>query len=187
MEAIPLSLNETWQILDSSDACFKGPTTTPGGIGSPRSVAVSIRRKYDLYANVRPIKTFPNSSAPLGDVEMVCVREGTEGLYIGEEIQLTDDVSIAIRKITRTASSKIASYAFEEAKRRGYDAVVPIHKSNILKLTCGSFLEEVEKVAWITRILRSGPIILTTLPSSLLRTPRSSIKRFFFPPTSSWT
>jgi isocitrate dehydrogenase len=51
--------NETWDILDSSDACFKGPTTTPGGIGSPRSVAVSIRRKYDLYANVRPIKTFP--------------------------------------------------------------------------------------------------------------------------------
>jgi Isocitrate/isopropylmalate dehydrogenase len=80
--------DETWEILDSSDACFKGPTTTPGGIGSPRSVAVSIRTKYNLYANVRPIKTFPNSSAPLGDVEMVCVREGTEGLTLERKSSL---------------------------------------------------------------------------------------------------
>ncbi|MCG7850773.1 MAG: isocitrate/isopropylmalate family dehydrogenase, partial [ANME-2 cluster archaeon] len=137
---------ETWDLLDETDACFKGPTTTPGGAGSPRSVAVSIRQKFDLYANVRPIKTFPNTAKPLGDVDFVCVREGTEGLYIGEEVKLTDDVYIAIRKITRTQSSNIARYAFEEAKRRGWKTVVPIHKSNILKLTCGTFLEEVEKV-----------------------------------------
>ncbi len=137
---------ETWELLDETDACFKGPTTTPGGAGSPRSVAVSIRQKFDLYANVRPTKTFPNTAKPLGDVDFVCVREGTEGLYIGEEVKLTDDVYIAIRKITRTQSSNIARYAFEEAKRRGWKTVVPIHKSNILKLTCGTFLEEVEKV-----------------------------------------
>ncbi|MDQ1274443.1 MAG: isocitrate dehydrogenase [Euryarchaeota archaeon] len=163
---------ETWQTLDSSDACFKGPTTTPGGIGSPRSVAVSIRRKYDLYANVRPIKTFPNSSAPLGDVEMVCVREGTEGLYIGEEIQLTDDVSIAIRKITRTASGKIARYAFEEAKRRSYDTVVPIHKSNILKLTCGSFLEEVEKVSKDYPNIEVWPYHIDNIAQQLIKNPQ---------------
>lgn len=139
--------DETWEILDSSDACFKGPTTTPTIVGAPRSVAVSIRQKYDLYANVRPIKTFPNTPRPLGDVDFVCVREGTEGLYIGEEIRLTDDVAIAIRKITRTASGKVARYAFEEAKKRNYDAVVPIHKSNILRRTCGLFLEEVNKAA----------------------------------------
>ncbi|MDF1533176.1 MAG: isocitrate/isopropylmalate dehydrogenase family protein [Methanosarcinaceae archaeon] len=138
--------DETWDILDSSDACFKGPTTTPGGVGTPRSVAVSIRTKYNLYANVRPIKTFPNTKPPLGDVDFVCVREGTEGLYIGEEVKLTEDVYIAIRKITRTSSNNISRYAFEEAKRRNYDTVVPIHKSNILKLTCGTFLEEVDKV-----------------------------------------
>ena len=137
---------ETWDLLDETDACFKGPTTTPGGAGSPRSVAVSIRQKFDLYANVRPTKTFPNTTKPLGDVDFVCVREGTEGLYIGEEVKLTDDVYIAIRKITRNQSSNIARYAFEEAKRRGWKTVVPIHKSNILKLTCGTFLEEVEKV-----------------------------------------
>ncbi|WP_321420557.1 isocitrate/isopropylmalate dehydrogenase family protein [uncultured Methanomethylovorans sp.] len=139
--------DETWDILDGSDACYKGPTTTPGIVGAPRSVAVSIRQKYDLYANVRPIKTFPNTPRPLGDVDFVCVREGTEGLYIGEEVRLTDDVAIAIRKITRTASGKVARYAFEEAKRRNYDAVVPIHKSNILRRTCGLFLEEVNKAA----------------------------------------
>ena len=138
---------ETWNLLDSADACFKGPTTTPGGAGSPKSVAVSIRQRYNLYANVRPIKTFPNTKKPLGDVDLVCVREGTEGLYVGKELQLTDDVYIAIRRITRSQSNRIAKYAFEEAKSRGWKTIVPIHKSNILKLTCGTFLEEVEKVS----------------------------------------
>jgi isocitrate dehydrogenase len=67
-------------------------------------------------------------------------------MYIGEEVKLTDDVYIALRKTTRPACRNIARYAFEEAKKRGYDTVVPIHKSNILKQTCGTFLEEVEKI-----------------------------------------
>lgn len=138
---------ETWDVLSSTDAAFKGPTTTPGGAGSPKSVAVSIRQRFNLYANVRPIKSFPNTQKPLGDVDFVCVREGTEGLYFGKEVQLTDDVFIAIRKITRPASQKVARYAFEEAIRRGWKSVVAIHKSNILKLTCGAFLEEVKKVS----------------------------------------
>ena len=139
--------DETWEVLSNTDAGFKGPTTTPGGAGSPKSVAVSIRQKFDLYANVRPIKSFPNTPKPLGDVDFVCVREGTEGLYFGKEVQLTDDVFIAIRKITRPACQKVARYAFEEAVRRGWKSVVAIHKSNILKLTCGAFLEEVKKVS----------------------------------------
>lgn len=138
---------ETWEILSSTDAGFKGPTTTPGGAGSPKSVAVSIRQRFNLYANVRPIKSFPNTSKPLGDVDFVCVREGTEGMYFGKELQLTDDVFIAIRKITRPACQKVARYAFEEAGRRGWKSVVALHKSNILKLTCGAFLEETRKVS----------------------------------------
>lgn len=137
---------ETWDALSNSDAGFKGPTTTPGGAGSPKSVAVSIRQKFNLYANVRPIKSFPNTQKPLGDVDFVCVREGTEGLYFGKEVQLTDDVYIAFRKITRPACRNVARYAFEEAVRRGWKNVVAIHKSNILKMTCGTFLEEVDKV-----------------------------------------
>jgi len=137
---------ETWEVLSSTDAGFKGPTTTPGGAGSPKSVAVSIRQRFNLYANVRPIKSFPNTSKPLGDVDFVCVREGTEGMYFGKELQLTDDVFIAIRKITRPACRNVARYAFEEAVRRGWRSVVAIHKSNILKQTCGAFLEETRKV-----------------------------------------
>ncbi len=137
---------ETWDILGKTDAGFKGPTTTPGGAGSPKSVAVSIRQKFNLYANVRPIKSFPNTQKPLGDVDFVCVREGTEGLYFGKEVQLTDDVFIAIRKITRPACRNVARYAFEEALRRDWKAVVAIHKSNILKQTDGAFLEEAKNV-----------------------------------------
>jgi isocitrate dehydrogenase (NAD+) len=136
----------TWKIMDGADAIFKGPTTTPGGAGSPKSVAVSIRQKYDLYANVRPIVTYPGTAAPLGEADFVCVREGTEGLYVGEEIAITDDVYIAIRKITRPSCNRIARYAFEEAKRRGWKSVVAVHKSNILKKTDGAFLEECAKV-----------------------------------------
>ncbi|CAD6490404.1 MAG: 3-isopropylmalate/3-methylmalate dehydrogenase [Candidatus Argoarchaeum ethanivorans] len=139
--------DERWDVLDSADACFKSPTTTPGGIGSPKSVAVSIRQRFNLYANVRPIKTFPNTNPPLGDVDFVCVREGTEGLYAGKEMQLNDNMHIALRLITRDACNRVARYAFEEANRRCWNTVVAIHKSNILKQTCGAFLEEVNNVS----------------------------------------
>ncbi len=135
---------ETWEILEEADACLKGPTTTPGGEGSPKSVAVSIRQHFDLFANVRPVKTYRNVRNPLGlsEYECVCVREATEGLYFGEEMKLSEDVFVAIRKITRRASARIAEFAFAEAERRGWNAVVVIHKSNILKRTCGVFVEE---------------------------------------------
>jgi len=137
---------ETWEVLRNSGACFKGPTTTPGGEGSAKSVAVSIRQAFDLYANVRPIKSFPNTNIPLGEVDFVCVREGTEGLYYGKELKLGNDLAIALRKITRGKCESISRYAFAEAERRGWNCVVAIHKSNILKKTCGMFLEEADKV-----------------------------------------
>lgn len=139
--------DESWDVLDSADACFKSPTTTPGGPGSPKSVAVSIRQRFNLYSNVRPIKTFPNTNPPLGDVDFVCVREGTEGLYAGKEMQLNDNMYVALRLITRDACNRVARYAFEEADRHGWKTVVAIHKSNILKQTCGAFLEEVNNVS----------------------------------------
>lgn len=138
--------DETWDVLEEADACYKGPTTTPGGAGSPKSVAVSIRQHFNLYANIRPIKTFPNTSPPLGDVDFVCVREGTEGLYAGKELEINDDLYIALRIITRKASRLVARYAFEEAERRDWKRLVAIHKSNILKQTCGTFLEEIDKL-----------------------------------------
>ncbi len=138
---------ETWDVLRDADACFKGPTTTPGVVGAPRSVAVSIRQRFDLYANVRPIRTFAGAPAPLGDVDFVAVREATEGMYFGEEIEITDDTFIAIRRITRRACENISRYAFEEATRQGWDTVVGIHKSNILRMTCGAFMDTLRATA----------------------------------------
>ncbi|MGH2639075.1 MAG: isocitrate/isopropylmalate family dehydrogenase, partial [Rhabdochlamydiaceae bacterium] len=138
---------ETWSILNSTDACFKGPTTTPWTPGSPKSVAVSIRQRFNLYANVRPIKSFMGHVSPLGEVDFVCVREATEGMYSGLEHRITNDVAISIRKITRQSSEKVTEYAFKEAERRGWSKVYAVNKGNILKETDGLFMEAVRTVA----------------------------------------
>jgi isocitrate dehydrogenase (NAD+) len=138
---------ETWSALDEADACFKGPTTTLPIPGTPRSVAVSIRQKFGLYANVRPIQTFPGHVGPLGPVDFVCIREATEGLYSGLEWRLSDDVAIAVRLITKEKSTKVARFAFEEAKKRRWRKVVAISKANVLKVTDGLFLDCVRRVA----------------------------------------
>jgi isocitrate dehydrogenase (NAD+) len=138
---------ETYHILDQTDACFKGPTTTPWTPGSPKSVAVSIRQKYNLYANVRPIKTFKGHVSVLGEVDFVCVREATEGMYSGLEHRLSEDTAIGIRKITRGASERVAEFAFREAQKRGWKNLMVVSKSNILKETDGLFMEAVHSVA----------------------------------------
>ncbi len=139
--------DETWRILDETNACFKGPTTTPWTPGSPKSVAVSIRQRYNLFANVRPVKTFPGHHSPLGDVDFVCVREATEGMYSGLDFRLSKDTAIGIRKITRQASQKVSEFAFREAERRKWNKVVVVNKSNILKETDGLFVEVAHEVA----------------------------------------
>jgi isocitrate dehydrogenase len=139
--------DETWKALEESDTCLKGPTTTLPIPGTPRSVAVSIRQKFNLFANVRPVKTFPGQIGPLGAVDFVLVREATEGLYIGIESRLSDDVAIATRLVTRDKSTRVSRYAFAEAKRRGWKKVVAISKANILKVTDGLFLDCVRSVA----------------------------------------
>jgi len=137
---------ETWKTLEASKCALKGPTTTDPTPGTPKSVAVSIRQKFNLYANVRPVKTFPGQVGPLGEVDFVMVREATEGLYAGLEHRLSDDVAIAIRLITRDKSMRVAKFAFEEAMRRGWKKMVAICKANILKVTDGLFLEAVNAV-----------------------------------------
>ncbi|MGA1976020.1 MAG: isocitrate/isopropylmalate dehydrogenase family protein [Conexivisphaerales archaeon] len=131
----------TWDVLAGSDACLKGPTTTEPGPNTPRSVAVSIRQKFDLYANVRPIKTYKGWGGPLGAVDMFFVREGTEGLYSGIEFKLGDDAAAAVRKVTRKSSEKVIRFAFREAANRGWKKVIAINKANILKVTDGLWLE----------------------------------------------
>jgi len=103
--------DQTAKIMDEADACYKGPTTTIPKPEAPRSVAVSTRQKFNLYANVRPIKTYDRLS-PQKKLDFVCFREATEGLYAGIEFQTSEDSAIAIRKITRKGCNQIAKAAF---------------------------------------------------------------------------
>lgn len=136
----------TMKILEESDACFKGPTTTIPKPNAPRSVAVTLRQKFELYSNIRPIKTYKRIS-PQRSLDFVCFREATEGLYTGIEFKISDDAAIAIRKITRQGSSRFINSAFAWAKKYHMNKVVGITKRNILKVTDGIFWEEIEKTA----------------------------------------
>jgi isocitrate dehydrogenase len=135
--------DEVWKMLSESDACFKGPTTTIPDPSAPRSVAVSIRQKFELYANIRPIKTYKTSKLNLN---FVCVRESTEGLYSGIEFKTSDDSAIAIRKITRKGCERVAKKAFEVTKDRRFKKIFVVTKRNILKETDGIFMSAVEKI-----------------------------------------
>ena len=128
--------NEVWDLLNSSDACFKGPTTTVPNPNAPRSVAVTIRQKFELYANIRPIKTYSNSKLHL---DFICVREATEGLYSGIEFKTSDDSAIAIRKTTGKGCRRVVKKAFELAQQKGFKKIFAVTKRNILKETDGIF------------------------------------------------
>ena len=135
--------DSTMKTLEEVDACFKGPTTTIPKPGAPRSVAVTLRQKFELFANIRPVKTFKRLN-PSRDIDFVCFREATEGLYTGLETQLNDDTAIAIRKISRQGCSRFMRSALDWAKKYEIDKIVAITKRNILKKTDGIFFEEVQ-------------------------------------------
>ena len=128
---------------------LKSPLTTPVGEGFS-SINVELRKRFDLYANVRPAKSFPNTKARFpADVDLVTVRENTEGAYIGEGQSLSADGETALltQKVTRRGSERIVRYAFELARRTGRRKVTVVHKANILKSTSGLFLRTARMVA----------------------------------------
>ena len=164
--------DKTWKVLEDSDSCLKGPTTTLPVPETPRSVAVSIRQRFNLYANVRPVKTFPGQAGPLGEVDFVLVREATEGMYSGMEHRLSDDVSIGIRLITRDKSTKVAKFAFSEAEKRGWKKVIAISKANILKITDGMFLDSVRSVALKHPRIELEDLFADNFAQQLVKNPR---------------
>ena len=138
--------------LDSiarNKVALKSPLTTPVG-GGFSSLNVALRRHFDLYANVRPAHSFPNTKSryPSG-VDLITVRENTEGAYIGEGQTLSEDgeTAMLMQKITRKGSERIVRYAFELARRTGRKKVTVVHKANILKTTSGLFLNVAREVA----------------------------------------
>ncbi len=125
---------------------LKGPITTPIGSGF-RSVNVGLRQALNLYANVRPARSMKGVHSRYEDVDLVIVRENTEDLYAGIEHMVGRDAAESIRIITRSASERIARYAFEYAVANGRRKVTAVHKANILKLSDGLFLEACRSVA----------------------------------------
>lgn len=149
---------------------LKGPITTPVG-GGFRSVNVTLRKELDLYANVRPAKSFPNIITRYEDVDLIIVRENTEDLYVGVEHKVGDDAAESIKIITRKASERIARYAFELAKRENRKKVTAVHKANILKLSDGLFLESVRKVAEEYPEIQFEDVIVDAMCMKLVQDP----------------
>jgi len=152
-EAIILEAGKTLPqyLLDSLNETrvgLKGPVTTPVA-GGFQSVNVALRKALDLFANVRPVKTLPGIKTRFQDVtiDMVIFRENTEDLYSGLEHEIVRDVVTSLKVITRTASERIARYAFDYARKNGRRQVIAIHKANIMKLADGLFLRCCREVA----------------------------------------
>ncbi len=127
---------------------LKGPLTTPIGEGFS-SINVELRKRFDLYANVRPAITFPGTKSRYEDIDIVTVRENTEGAYGAEGQVLSPDGQSAqsLIRVTRRGSERIVRYAFELARRTGRRKVTAVHKANIMKTTSGLFLNSAREIA----------------------------------------
>jgi isocitrate dehydrogenase (NAD+) len=137
---------ETLDAVANAHATLKGPTATPSGTGF-RSVNVELRQKLHLYANYRPARSMPGVPSRYENVDLIVVRENTEGLYSGLEHEVVPGVVESLRVVTEEASERIARFAFETARRQGRKRVTCVHKANILKLSDGLFLRTCRSVA----------------------------------------
>lgn len=156
VEAGMSALEKTGELLPAAtlDAirrhriALKSPLTTPVGEGFT-SINVALRKQFDLYANVRPAISFPGTKARYENIDIITVRENTEGAYIGEGQTLSEDGETALltQKVTRKGSERIVRYAFDLARRLGRKKVTVVHKANILKSTSGLFLKVAREVA----------------------------------------
>jgi isocitrate dehydrogenase (NAD+) len=136
----------TLDLIRRHRVALKGPCTTPVGKGY-RSINVRMRKELDLYASIRPVRTLPGVRVPYKDVDLVVVRENTEGLYSGMEHFVVPGVVESLRIITRDAAERIVRYAFELARQQGRRSVTFCHKADVLPLSDGLFLATAQAVA----------------------------------------
>jgi isocitrate dehydrogenase (NAD+) len=142
-EYIPKELTES---LERTHVGLKGPVSTPIG-GGFASINVALRQKFELYANFRPIRNLPHIPTRYPDVDLIIVRENTESLYSGIEHEVVPGVVESIKIITEKASTRIARFAFEYARKNNRRKIHAIHKANIMKLSDGLFLRCARNVA----------------------------------------
>jgi isocitrate dehydrogenase (NAD+) len=136
----------TLDLIRRYRVALKGPCTTPVGKGF-RSINVRLRQELDLYASVRPVQSLPGVQVPYRDVDLVVVRENTEGLYSGLEHVVVKGVVESLRIVTRAAAERIVRFAFELARQRGRRCVTFCHKADVLPQSDGLFLATARAVA----------------------------------------
>jgi len=163
---------ETLAAIKTHKVALKGPVTTPVGTGF-RSVNVQLRQALDLYAAVRPVRNLPNVTTRFDAVDMVIVRENTEGLYSGIENTVAPGVVTSLKVATEKGCTRIARWAFRYATRRHRQKITVFHKANIMKLTDGLFLacarriqeEEYPNIAYEETIIDAGCMKLVQDPT----------------------
>ena len=152
--------------IKNSDVCLKAPVGE-----SAADVIVVLRRMLDLYANIRPSKSYPHMPALRDDIDMVIVRENTEDLYTGKEFSLGDS-AVALRIISEAASKRIAKYAFETAKQRNsMKKVTCVHKSNVMRVTDGLFAKACIEVSKDYHEIKFEEMYVDACAMNLIRQP----------------
>ncbi|KXI28165.1 isocitrate dehydrogenase [Paraglaciecola hydrolytica] len=162
----------TLDLISQNRIALKGPLTTPVGEGFT-SINVSLRKKFQLYANLRPVISFKGTKARYQDIDIVTVRENTEGMYCGLGQIVSEDGSEAqaLSKITRVGAERIVVYAYELARRDGRKKVTVVHKANILKSTSGLFLKVAREVALRYPDIESTEMIVDNACMQLVMNP----------------
>lgn len=156
-------------VIRSCRCVLKGPLMTPPGTDSYRSVTVMLRQALDLYANVRPFKSFGKASKK---IDMVIVRENTEDLYSGIEYRL-GSTAITLRVVSERASKRIARFAFELAKREGRRKVAVVHKANVMKESCGLFRSAFFEVAKLYPEIQAEEIVVDSAAYRIVVAPET--------------
>ena len=164
---LPLTVIEA---VKKNRLALKGPVTTPIGQGF-RSVNVTLRQTLDLYANVRPIRSLPNVEPRFGEVDMVIVRENTEGLYAGLELMILPGVAQSIKLTTDRSSTRIAEFAFRYAERNARKRVTIVHKANIMKISDGLALDCARRVAKAHKGVELAEMIVDAAAMTMVRDP----------------
>ena len=163
---------DTLKSIENNKIALKGPITTPVGEGF-RSINVELRQRFNLYANVRPVKSYEGIDSLYKNLDLLIVRENTEDLYRGIEHMVTPDAAEGIKIITRDASEKIADFAFKMAIKENRSKVTLTHKANIMKFTDGLFLESGRKIAAKYPGIEFEDIIVDAMSMKLVMTPHN--------------
>ncbi|WP_219591938.1 isocitrate dehydrogenase [Aeromonas salmonicida] len=162
----------TLDLIEKNKVSLKGPLTTPVG-GGFTSINVSLRKKFNLYANVRPVISFKGTKSRYENIDIITVRENTEGMYSGAGQKRSDDNNSAeaMSIVTRDGAERIVKFAFELARQEGRKKVTIIHKANILKSTSGLFLEVARDVAARYSDIQSEEMIVDAACMNLVMYP----------------